>query len=334
MLHLKTCLVMKTLNLTSTLIAMLLLAASFASAESASTLRALISAKETELTRVQNELTSLREELTQASHPSTPSSNYTYKVQSGDTTSSIARRHQITYSELVKLNKLTDPSLINIGQELIVSKGAKTSVTAKVQSKTPAPATKAPKSETHLVKRGETFYRIASINQISVGKLKELNPNVDTNRITEGQKLKVSGKPAAQIASRKRTITKLAAAPVSRRSTPAAAPKKSSTAALTRSAASKKPVASSRPTSSRKIAAPKEATVKKEVASAPAPPTVEAPMPAAPKKISSVILTNETSFSDFASKHGTSTTSLNALNGWNLPKATVLARGSEIYVPK
>lgn len=323
---------MKLLTLTSSLIATLLLPASFASAESASTFRALIAAKETELIRVQNELTSLRKGLATANSTAAPASISTYTVQLGDTMSSIARRHKMTYSDLVKLNKITDPSLITIGQELNVSTDTKTSTPAKVAIKTP-PTAKTSKHETHVVKRGETFYRIATTNQISVGKLKELNPGVDTNHITEGQKLKISGKPAAQIASRKRSSTR-SAAPVSQRSTPVSAPKKSSTPALTRSAASKKTVASSQPTSSRKIAEPKVATVKKEVASAPAPPKVEEPMPAAPKKVSSVILTNETSFSDFASKHGTSTTSLNALNGWNLPKATVLARGSEIYVPK
>ncbi|MDA8975233.1 LysM peptidoglycan-binding domain-containing protein [Akkermansiaceae bacterium] len=324
---------MKLLTLTSSLIATLLLPASFASAESASTFRALITAKETELSRVQNELTSLRKGLASANSTAAPASISTYTVNLGDTMSSIARLHKMTYSELVKLNKITDPSLITVGQEINVSTDTKTSAPEKVAIKAPAPTAKTSKHETHVVKRGETFYRIATTNKISVGKLKELNPGVDTNHITEGQKLKISGKPAAQIASRKRSST-WSAAQVSHRPTPVSAPKKSSTPALTRSAASKKTVASSQPTSSRKIAEPKVATVKKEVASAPAPPKVKEPMPAAPKKVSSVILTNETSFSDFASKHGTSTTSLNALNGWNLPKATVLARGSEIYVPK
>jgi len=68
------------------------------------------------------------------------------------------------------------------------------------------------------------------------------------------------------------------------------------------------------------------------------PPILEQPvpttLPTSPTTITSVILTEETTFEEFASKYGTDTAQLNALNGWNLPKATVLARGSEIYVPQ
>lgn len=315
---------MKLISLTSTLIAVLLLTATSAAGETASDLRALISQKESELSRVQGELATLKKKLSSASAKTTDTD--TYKVEAGDTMSSIARRHKMSYSQLVKLNKLTDPSKIRIGQELVVRGGASTTVSAK--QKTTAHAPSAPQSDKHTVKRGETFYAIARSHQLSVGKLKELNPGVDTNRIIVGQPLKVSGSPAARIASNKKT-----GAPQTRRSFSASAPQKSSTTALTRSATTNKPT--SKPKSSRKVSEPKKAPVNKEVASAPAPPKKEeAPMPAAPKRVSSVIVTSETSFADFAKKHGTSTTSLNALNGWNLPKATVLARGSEIYVPK
>ena len=38
-------------------------------------------------------------------------------------------------------------------------------------------------------------------------------------------------------------------------------------------------------------------------------------------------------YGEFASKHGTDTERLNALNGLDLTHATVLAKGSELYVP-
>ena len=54
----------------------------------------------------------------------------------------------------------------------------------------------------------------------------------------------------------------------------------------------------------------------------------------APKDaFTSIFLTKETTFDAFAQKHGTTTQTLNELNGWNLPRATVLARGSEIQIP-
>ena len=39
------------------------------------------------------------------------------------------------------------------------------------------------------------------------------------------------------------------------------------------------------------------------------------------------------SYGEFAAKHGTDTARLNDLNGLDLTTATVLAKGSELYVP-
>ncbi|MGJ8695119.1 MAG: LysM peptidoglycan-binding domain-containing protein [Verrucomicrobiaceae bacterium] len=296
---------MKPLTLTSALIAALVLAAP---GETSTQLRSRIAQKEIELSKIQNELADLKNQL---ASPSSAAVQYT--VQSGDTLSSIARRHGITFSKLVAWNKITDPSKIIIGQKLIVSDSPVATPASK-----PSPSAS---GDTYTVKRGDTFYSIAQANKISVGKLKELNPDTSPSRILEGQKLAVAGSP--------RPSTKKA--PVS---TPVAATrskKQSSTAALTRRTASTKPV--STPSSSRKAVAAAP-PVKKEASPAPAPPKVEEPMPEAPSAVSSIILTDETTFAEFAQKHGTSTDKLNSLNGWSLPKATVLARGSEIYVPR
>ena len=53
----------------------------------------------------------------------------------------------------------------------------------------------------------------------------------------------------------------------------------------------------------------------------------------APKSISSVFVSEEVSFGDFAKRHGTTPEQLNALNGWDFRSSLVLAKGSEIYVP-
>lgn len=49
--------------------------------------------------------------------------------------------------------------------------------------------------------------------------------------------------------------------------------------------------------------------------------------------IRSIIIQNETTYGDFAGKHGTTTERLNELNGLSLGRSTVLAKGSELYVP-
>jgi len=69
----------------------------------------------------------------------------------------------------------------------------------------------------------------------------------------------------------------------------------------------------------------------------PAPATTAATEPpaAAPadKKLHPVMIENEMTYGAFAALHGTNTDRLNALNGLDLTEATILAKGSELYVP-
>jgi murein DD-endopeptidase MepM/ murein hydrolase activator NlpD len=44
-----------------------------------------------------------------------------YVVRSGDTLSSIASRYNISVSKIIEINKIKDPSLIRIGQELLIT---------------------------------------------------------------------------------------------------------------------------------------------------------------------------------------------------------------------
>lgn len=293
---------MKTFTLTSTLIAVLALTAA---GESKVSILSQISAKEKDLLCIQTEISVLKGQLT-----ATSSNKTTYTVKSGDTLSSIARQNETSYTQLIKWNQISDPSLLQVGQELIVGE------TSKVAFAKTAPEKKAAtpaNPSNHTIKKGDTFYSIARVNDISVGKLTQLNPGISPARIMSGQKLKVSGSPAAALETRSSSA------------------KKSSTTARTSNVTSKKSTAT--PISTRKKS-PTPPVAKMEATPAPTPSEMEESGPATPRPVSSVILTSETTFSDFASKHRTSTEQLNSLNGWNYPRATLLARGSEIYVPK
>jgi LysM repeat protein len=293
---------MKKFTLTSTLIAVLALTAA---GESKFSILSQISAKEKDLHRIQTEISALKGQLT-----GTSSNKTTYTVKSGDTLSSIARQNEMSYTQLIKWNEISDPSLLQVGQELIVGENSKVAF-AKTATEKKAATPANPLN--HTIKNGDTFYSIARVNDISVGKLTQLNPGIDPTRIMSGQKLKVSGSPAA--AAQK----------------PSSSPKKSSTSALTRNITSKKSTAT--PISTRKKSTPLPAA-KMGATPAPTPPKMEESMSATPRSVSLVSLTSETTFSDFASKHHTSTEELNSLNGWNYPRATLLARDSVIYVPK
>ncbi len=45
------------------------------------------------------------------------------------------------------------------------------------------------------------------------------------------------------------------------------------------------------------------------------------------------MIEGEMTYGEFATKHGTDAARLNALNGLDLTTATILAKGSELYVP-
>jgi LysM repeat protein len=215
-------------------------------------------------------------------------------VRNGDTLRKLAKRHGTTPETLAKLNKIKNPSLIRAGQKLILpGKSAAASETAAPR----AAATAA--SGTHKVKQGETLYSIARHYGLSVEALQAANPGVKAAGLQIGQSLRLGGKTTAARTSR---------------SQPAAA--KTSEKKPAETAASKPAPA---------------AETKTETSSAPANPASQTVTDA--PRIRSVAIDKETEFAAFAAAHGTSTAKLNALNGLNLNSSTVLAKGSELYVP-
>lgn len=243
-------------------------------------------------------------------------------VRKGDTLTKLAKRHGTTPETLAKLNKIKNPASIQIGQKLILPVKA-AAAPAVAKAPTPAAASAAaekpaamPVHGTHIVKSGETFYSIARHYGLSPEALQASNPSIKPVSLRAGQTLTLGGKQAPAVAS---------------------AP-----------AAAKKQTASSSP-SPKQAEAPKE-TAKKDAApaqhspapaaaaSAPAPAPVEKEIPATEMasntpRVRLISIDTPTDFSAFAAAHGTSTAKLNALNGQNLNSSTVLAKGSELYVP-
>lgn len=301
---------MKKLALSSTLFASLIVGAT---AETRSELLSKISLKERQLAEIQKELEDLRNQL---AVPASAGGSYTVKPK--DTIHSIARDHKITAEALMERNRITDPTKLAIGRVLVIP-GA----TAAANATTSSDPAQAATSRDYLVSKGDTFYSIARRHQMTLKELKVLNPNVSTHLIAPGQTITVKA-PEKQVAL---TTSKPSSNNIS-------APKPSTP----RPKAEPKPEPKNDPKPTPKVdpkPAPKSESKpiedKKESAS-PVPPVVEEVKPA--DTLPSVILTEETTFEKFAAKHGTTTEVLNELNGWNLPKATVLARGSEIQLPK
>ena len=282
----------------------------------ASTVDARLTAHQLKINQLERELIILKSQFTPPSKtaettassvpvakkaPVTNSASYT--VVKGDSLSKIAKKHNTTVKALTKTNKLKSDR-IAIGQTLTLP-GTHTAQASTAPQATPKPAAKAlPKAGKYTTQQGETFYSIARKHNISTESLIAANPKVSPYKLRTGQVLTIDGsakakKPAASA----KAVAKAA---------PQKAPVKKAPAKKT---PVKKAVAKSAPT-------PK----KKEVASAPSKPSKST--------IRTITVYEQMTYGQFASKHGASTKQLNALNGLSLSNNTVLAKGSELYVPK
>lgn len=108
---------------------------------------------------------------------------FTYTVKAGDTLYSIARRYNITVSQLASANNISNPSLIRAGQILTIP--------GKSTSPSPAPA---PAKTTYTVKVGDTLYSIAGRYNVTVSQLVSANKLADASFIRVGQVLAIPGK--------------------------------------------------------------------------------------------------------------------------------------------
>ena len=118
--------------------------------------------------------------------PTTPTSEYTVVV--GDTLYKIAAANGLTVGELKSLNALTSDVIVP-GQTLLVKKTTPTpSVTPPSNPAVPTPPSTV---STITVASGDTLWKIANANGLSVAELKTLN-NLSSDYIYPGQSLKVT----------------------------------------------------------------------------------------------------------------------------------------------
>ena len=126
---------------------------------------------------------------TQVSYQSagTTTGNGTYTVKAGDTLYRIAYNHGISLTTLLSINGLSETSTIRPGQQLVVSGSAK-ATTSTTKATTVSYSTGA---STHTVQAGDTLFRIAKNNGLTLSELRALN-GLTSNTIRVGQVLKVS----------------------------------------------------------------------------------------------------------------------------------------------
>lgn len=99
--------------------------------------------------------------------------NNTYIVQQGDTLSGIAQKYGTTYQELARINNISNPNYIQVGQVIKISN--KNNITDRV----------------YVVKAGDTLSKIAKMYNTTIGELVAKNNIANPNLILVDQKIKI-----------------------------------------------------------------------------------------------------------------------------------------------
>lgn len=117
-------------------------------------------------------------------HSSDQSSSYSYhKVREGETLASIASRYGTTVESIQELNGLHTTKIV-VGQRLKVKGSSGSGGSSDSGTQTTS-------KKYYTVRKGDTFGRIAQNHRLSISQLKKLNPGINIDRLSIGQKIRV-----------------------------------------------------------------------------------------------------------------------------------------------
>jgi membrane-bound lytic murein transglycosylase D len=113
--------------------------------------------------------------------------NYIYhKVKSGETMGTIATKYAVTVEQLMEWNALRTTN-IYVGQRLQLKSGPG----GASQIEPPKNEPPKPVKKYYSVRSGDTFTKVASKHGLTQAQLTKLNPGININRLTVGQRLRV-----------------------------------------------------------------------------------------------------------------------------------------------
>jgi LysM repeat protein len=111
-----------------------------------------------------------------------------HTVVSGESIYSIAKKYDVSESDIYDLNPKSKGALLQLKTVLLIpNKKSKSKINKEVTSSKNT-------NKTHIVESGESLYKIAKNYDISLEKLKELNPDIKPESIQIGDKIVVSAK--------------------------------------------------------------------------------------------------------------------------------------------
>ena len=118
----------------------------------------------------------------------------TYTVEKGETLYSISRKFQITVAELRAANNIKESDVLKAGQKLTIPEADIGTAAALSTTKNSTGKITPSKSTTYTVQKGDTLYRIAKNNSMTVAELMAMNGLNSNSVIKAGQKLKINKK--------------------------------------------------------------------------------------------------------------------------------------------
>ena len=119
----------------------------------------------------------------------------TITVRDGDTLSGIADRAGISVNRLMRLNGISDPDKLSIGQTLVVSGSGGSGYSSQAAPAKPLPT--AP----YTVKKGETVSELAERFGTTTNRLLQLNNISDPKLLVAGKRIAIPGRPTTAPAS-------------------------------------------------------------------------------------------------------------------------------------
>jgi len=123
----------------------------------------------------------------------------TYIVKKGDSLYKIAKAEKVTVEQIAKANNLSKTSKLQIDQKLVIPTAIAKADAAPSPATTvsaPAPAPSSASDNKYAAKAGDSLWKIAKNNGITVAALKQAN-NLTKDTIKVGQKLVIPAKAAA-----------------------------------------------------------------------------------------------------------------------------------------
>ena len=117
-----------------------------------------------------------------------------HTVVSGESIYSIAKKYDVSESDIYELNPKSKGALLQLKTVLLIP-----NKNSKSKDKKEVASSKNVNKETHIVASGESLYKIAKKYDISLEKLKEFNPEINPENIQIGDKIVVSGKPKSAV---------------------------------------------------------------------------------------------------------------------------------------